>query len=431
MLAANTGLGRAEFTGGSAPADGGIMLAVWSGGAIETLPDAAAGIGCDLRSAWAVVEGKFTGRIVDAPAFVSADFNTRFAAGIPGGTPLVLVCGPGGPAPQTPPAQTPPAQTPPAPDSEPKLAWNPPPSYPVGFLDYSVTDYVVRERLIFGTTVEVAIHESVAAATSIDGEATHTPASFAELVFEAFEAHVRLFGTFPYDRYRMVVRGPGDDPLGYFITSEWGVDLPMENHRIGGPVIAGPPHAYTRDFSRDWVVHEMFHAWNGSLIQAQPLGGALVYQAESWFTEGATVYYTARTFNDAFFREELNEAAAEYRGASAADRALSFDEIASRTPAPPGPGMPPGYNDYVALLYQKGALVAYLLDDALRDQGSSLDELMRAMFEEFGGTGDRYTNADVRRLAVSLGGSSLGAFFDAYVDGGAALPLPSSFTYFN
>jgi hypothetical protein len=421
VFAASTGSARAEFTGGSAPADGGIMLAVWNGGTIDTLPDAAAGIGCDLRSAWAVVAGRFTGSIVGAPAFVSADFNTRFAAGIPGGTPLVLVCSPGGPDPQAPPA----------PDAGPKLPWNPPPSYPGGFLDYSTTDYVVRERVIFGTTVEVAIHESVAAATSIDGEATHTPATFAELVFDAFEAHLRVFGTFPYDRYRMVVRGPGDDPLGYFITSEWGVDLPMEDHRIGGSAIAGPPHAYTRDFARDWVVHEMFHAWNGSLIQAQPIGGDLVYQAESWFTEGATVYYAARTFNDAFFREELADAAAEYRGASAADRALSFDEIASRTPAPPAPGMPPGYNDYVGLLYQKGALVAYLLDDALRDQRSSLDELMRAMFEEFGGTGERYTNADVRRLAVSLGGPSLSAFFDAYVDGGAALPLPSSFTYFN
>ncbi|TAK77791.1 MAG: hypothetical protein EPO16_04775 [Dehalococcoidia bacterium] len=398
-----------RFTSGEAPPGGGVAIAVWGGGAVADLPGAALAIGCDLRSAWATVSGRLLGSIAGAPAFVSAEFNQQFGDGIPGGTPLILLCRARSGS------------------VAPKQAWAIPASYPAGALQYDRARYAVDTRVIEGTVVEVAVHRDLAAAARIDGEAAHSVASFADLVSEAFRAHLGVFGSFPYDRYRVVMRGPGDDPLGSSPTSEWGLGVPMGTSVIDGPAVSGPPHPYTRTSARDWVVHEMFHAWNGSLMRPQPAGGPQVYQAESWLVEGATVYYTARLVDDAFYAAELRDATQDYLAAGR-DGTLSFAEIAARTPAPAGPGLAPGYNEYVRLLYQKGALVSYLLDETLRRSGSSLDALMRAMYGEFG-SGRQYTNADVRRHAIALGGGGLGAFFDAYVEGDAALPIPSTFVY--
>ncbi len=398
-----------RFTSGEAPPRGGVALAVWGGGPVADLPQAARALGCELRSAWATVSGRLLGSIAGAPAFVSAEFNQQFGEGIPGGTALILLCqAPSGSA-------------------APKQGWAPPTSAPAGVLQYDVARYAVDTRVIEGTTVEVAVHADLAAAARVDGEVAHTVGSFADLVSEAFRAHLGAFGSFPYDRYRVVMRGPGDNPLGTPFASEWGLDVPMGTSVIGGTAVSGSPHPYTRASARDWVVHEMFHAWNGSLMKPQPAGGPQVYQAESWLVEGATVYYTARMADDAFYAAELRDATRDYLAAGR-DGTLSFAEIAARTPAPAGPGLAPGYNEYVRLLYQKGALVSYLLDDALHSSGSSLDALMRAMYREFG-PGRQYTNADIRRHAIALGGGGLGAFFDAFVEGGAALSLPSTFVY--
>ncbi|MCK9486851.1 MAG: hypothetical protein M0R73_09175 [Dehalococcoidia bacterium] len=66
------------------PAPTGITLATWSGGPIADLPQA--------TSYWITASGEYVGYLPAAPAFVNADFLTRFPSGtLPAGTSLVVV----------------------------------------------------------------------------------------------------------------------------------------------------------------------------------------------------------------------------------------------------------------------------------------------------------------------------------------------------
>jgi hypothetical protein len=363
------------------------------------------------------LDGTLVGTLVGAPSFVNARWDAEFGAGMAPAGPMIVVCT----------GDTPGASpTPPA--AAPKLEWSIPSDYPAGFLQFDAARYEVRTSTIAGTLVEVAVHEELTAGRLIDGKPGMGPDAYAELVFTSFRRLRTAFGDFPYDRYRVVVRGPGNDPLGYFITSEWGLDIAFEDSMLDATTGPDPGHGYTWPFAQDFTVHEITHAWNGQFIEAVPTGTNVVFPPETWLVEGGTVYYTARASNDAaFYRDLLEDARGGYLSASAADRSLSFAQLAARTLPADGSGGPPPSNQYVNLLYWKGALVCYLLDEELREHGSSLDELMRYLYVNFGLEGRRYTSADVRDAASELAGADLGGFFSNYVFGGAMLPLSGDF----
>lgn len=72
----------------------GFGLVVWAGGSTDSVVATAAEGGCSLRSIWANGDnGDLIGYLVGAPAFVNRAWNERFAEGVPGSTPLILVCG--------------------------------------------------------------------------------------------------------------------------------------------------------------------------------------------------------------------------------------------------------------------------------------------------------------------------------------------------
>ena len=78
----------------------------------------------------------------------------------------------------------------------------------------------------------------------------------------------------------------------------------------------------------------------------------------------------------------------------------------------------------VVSYYAKGALVAWLLDLRLRrDSASSLDELMRALWQRHGQQGVGVPEDGVERLAEEVSGLDLRAFFADYVYGTRELPL--------
>lgn len=66
----------------------GVALVLFEGGSIADLVAAAQAQGVTTVST--TVDGKFTVHVVGAPAFVNAAFDTRFEAGFPGQTPMVL-----------------------------------------------------------------------------------------------------------------------------------------------------------------------------------------------------------------------------------------------------------------------------------------------------------------------------------------------------
>jgi hypothetical protein len=71
----------------------------------------------------------------------------------------------------------------------------------------------------------------------------------------------------------------------------------------------------------------------------------------------------------------------------------------------------------------KGTLIAYLLDKQLTEDGSSLDELMRYMFQNFNHGQSLYSSEDLRDAANAITGEDYTKFFDDYVFGNAPLPM--------
>jgi len=73
--------------------------------------------------------------------------------------------------------------------------------------------------------------------------------------------------------------------------------------------------------------------------------------------------------------------------------------------------------------YAKGAIVAMALDLTLREHGTSLDALMRALWTRNGATGKGVEESDIGALASELAHADLSAFFERYVQGAEDPPV--------
>ena len=78
------------------------------------------------------------------------------------------------------------------------------------------------------------------------------------------------------------------------------------------------------------------------------------------------------------------------------------------------------------LVYDGGSLIAAALDLQIRtltQNRSSLDDVMKQMYREFGLTGVTYTINDVIRIVNQIAGEDFKPFFSKYVTGTERLPL--------
>lgn len=73
----------------------GISLAMFGGGTTQALVTSTAGAGCAATALgmWVIDATKFIGYIVGAPAMVNADWEKKFATGIPANTAIIVRCG--------------------------------------------------------------------------------------------------------------------------------------------------------------------------------------------------------------------------------------------------------------------------------------------------------------------------------------------------
>lgn len=79
---------RAAGFEGELPAEGGVALVTWRGGAVEGLTEAAPG----ATSFWVTVDGRLVGYVAGAPGFVNEAFVSLYADGsIPAGTHMIVV----------------------------------------------------------------------------------------------------------------------------------------------------------------------------------------------------------------------------------------------------------------------------------------------------------------------------------------------------
>ncbi|HEX6182595.1 MAG TPA: PDZ domain-containing protein [Pyrinomonadaceae bacterium] len=176
------------------------------------------------------------------------------------------------------------------------------------------------------------------------------------------------------------------------------------------------------------VAHEFFHVWNVKLIRPDALG-PFDYTRENytrllWVAEGVTNYYetllvrraglmTDREYLDAMAREIRTLQNTPGRLEQSLEEA-SFDAWVKF--------YRPDENTVNSAVsyYDKGAIVALLLDLEIRGRSEgrrSLDDVMRALYEEFAKRGRNYTPADFQRAAERAAGGSLEEFFRRYVRG--------------
>jgi predicted metalloprotease with PDZ domain len=179
--------------------------------------------------------------------------------------------------------------------------------------------------------------------------------------------------------------------------------------------------------------HEFFHLWNVKRIHPASMDPIDFtkeqYSRAFWFAEGVTNTYASYTmvrtglWNKAQFYEDFSQQVGELESRPAnkwqSAEQSSLDAWFEKYPLYNRPTNSISY-------YTKGQVLGVLLDILIRDRTDdehSLDDVMRAMNEEFGKTGKGYRDSlDIRLTAEKVAGGSFEEFFDRYV--AAAEPLP-------
>lgn len=171
------------------------------------------------------------------------------------------------------------------------------------------------------------------------------------------------------------------------------------------------------------AAHELFHAWNGKRIRPAALGPfdytAENYTRDLWVVEGITTYYTdlllrrAGLIPQPRYLEKLAESISRFQtlpgravqplADASFDTWIKFYRPDSNTP------------NATISYYQKGALVAMLLDLTIRggtENRRSLDDVLRALWERYGARDEGFPEGAVEAVAEEVAGFSLRAFFD-------------------
>ncbi len=186
------------------------------------------------------------------------------------------------------------------------------------------------------------------------------------------------------------------------------------------------------------VCHEHFHAWNVKRLRPKALG-PFDYEKEVltpslWVAEGVTSYY-----DDLLVRRAGLSTRAEYLKALSGQlntlantpgrRQRPLTEASLDTWIRLYQPTDNSLNDDVSY-YNKGAVVAWLLDTEIRRQtngSKNLDDVMREAYRQFSGSG--FEEAEFRALAEKVSGLKLGAFFQKALDSTDELDFEPALKY--
>ncbi|MCK5438352.1 MAG: hypothetical protein KAI97_00330, partial [Gemmatimonadetes bacterium] len=172
------------------------------------------------------------------------------------------------------------------------------------------------------------------------------------------------------------------------------------------------PDPTAQIFAQFMFPHEFFHLWNGTSIRRDG--------PEDWFSEGFTNFYTMKVL---YRSGALDEAA--YFG-------FLNGLLYQRYSADEGTGVismrdaVPEKDAHWGLIYGGGTFVAICHDIEIRrqtDNAASLDDLMRTMFDRYGGSTETYTAADVEALVSELSGVDQTDFYARHIYGVEPIPI--------
>lgn len=244
------------------------------------------------------------------------------------------------------------------------------------------------------------------------------------------EEQVALFGQAPMSRYlfltRVVKKGYGGlehrDSCALICARD---DLPVAGE--------GKPSRGYRAFL-GLCSHEYFHLWNVKRIQPQALAESALaceaYTEDLWAYEGVTSYYDELTLirrgliDLAAYCELLAEAATRlWRTPGRRRQSLAASSFDAWTKFyRPDENTPNAGVSY----YNKGALVALCLDLKLRletDGRCDLDQIMRALWQQYGHADLPVPERGLERLAQEISGLDLRDFFERMIRGTDDPPL--------
>jgi predicted metalloprotease with PDZ domain len=241
--------------------------------------------------------------------------------------------------------------------------------------------------------------------------------------FEAFtKEQVKVFGDFPVANYHYL-----NEILPYRFYH--GVE-----HVNSTVITLGPGELLmTPALYKEFLgvsSHELFHTWNVKQIRPKEMlpydFGGENYFRTGYVAEGITTYYgdymLARSgvFSAEQYFSELNTTLQRYF----ADHSRQHMSVADSSFDLWLDGYKPGIPDRKVSIYIKGALTALLLDLQLRQSTaneSSLDTVMRRLWEDYGKKGIGYTEADYEELVIGIGGAAFKQYFEGYINGTAPM----------
>lgn len=180
--------------------------------------------------------------------------------------------------------------------------------------------------------------------------------------------------------------------------------------------------------------HEYFHIWNVKRIRPEAFAranrGLEAYTEDLWAYEGITAYYdhlmlvragliTLQQYLEHLARSatRLWHTPARYKQSlaeSSHDAWIKFYRQGSDAP------------NSVVSYYNKGALVALCLDLKLRletEGNTSLDDVMRALWNQYGKQGTPVPERGIEAVAKRISGLQLDAFFESMIRGTEDPPL--------
>jgi len=256
-------------------------------------------------------------------------------------------------------------------------------------------------------------------------------------------AEVAMWGAPEFEEYTFLLHFAADDRSGDGMEH-------LTSTQIIQPGALAEPGTYERALGT--VSHEFFHVWNVKRLRPQELGPwdftRPLATRSLWIAEGFTNYYghlmlrRAGLWNDQQFLNEEAETI-EHIESAQGSRLTSAEESSLLAPFLDRAQHPQSTNlqNTTISYYPKGELVGMVMDLVVRGRTkgkSSLDDVMRAMYEEFylkssnssyylRGRG--YQTEDLERVASRRTGVDLSDFFKRHIRDVEMLPYEEAFAY--
>jgi len=256
-------------------------------------------------------------------------------------------------------------------------------------------------------------------------------------------SEVAMWGAPEFQEYTFLIHFAADDHSGDGMEH-------LTSTQIIQPGALGDPGTYARTLGT--VAHEFFHVWNVKRLRPEELGPwdftRPLATRGLFIAEGFTNYYghlmlrRAGIWDD---RKFLDVEAETIKGIESAPGSRLMNAEESSLSAPFIDGAPQAQTtnlqNTAISYYPKGELIGMVMDVLVRGRTagkSSLDDVMRAMYEEFylkspnssyylRGRG--YQPEDLERVASRRSGVDLADFFKRHIQDVEVLPYEEAFAY--